>query len=185
MKPKYLTINPDGAVFSHTSKPKPLDTCWGLGHGAFLWFEEPPEDWKLELYEISKAMPKKPKKLAPVDVKFLMDVAKGLMWSCYCIGEETKYVANYSYDEALAEVKRINEERSYAGYSDWRLPTVEELSKLDCEKMHQGGRSGMTWTCQTDHSNATTVAVNMTFGKGYCYTGHTNACSVRLVRSIL
>lgn len=60
----------------------------------------------------------------------VLDRATGLMWQQ---GGSDRCM---SYDRAQSYVKQLNRER-YAGYGDWRLPTVPELmSLLEPEKMN-------------------------------------------------
>jgi len=57
------------------------------------------------------------------DGKTVTDRATGLMW-------QQSGSDNYmGYKEAQAYVDKLNRER-FAGYSDWRLPTIEELASL-------------------------------------------------------
>lgn len=64
------------------------------------------------------------------------DIERGLMWK-QCqegfSGErcETwsghRYVA-FTWDKALEHVQKLNANGGFAGYSDWRIPTIDELS---------------------------------------------------------
>jgi hypothetical protein len=53
----------------------------------------------------------------------VLDHATGLMW------QQSGSSTGMTWREAKAYVKRLNQER-FAGYSDWRLPTIEELASL-------------------------------------------------------
>ena len=53
----------------------------------------------------------------------ITDRATGLMW------QEEGSTATLRYGEAQKYIKRLNKQQ-YAGHSDWRLPTVEELVSL-------------------------------------------------------
>jgi hypothetical protein len=56
--------------------------------------------------------------------KVVVDNATGLMWHQ---GGSDDWV---SWDEAKEWVEDLNSEEGYAGYQDWRLPTLEEAASL-------------------------------------------------------
>jgi len=43
-----------------------------------------------------------------------------------CVGEARKY----TWDTAMAVARELNQLGGYAGYCDWRVPTIEELNSL-------------------------------------------------------
>lgn len=53
--------------------------------------------------------------------KTVTDPQTGLMWKRKCESKE------YTYDEAVEKFKGNDE---FAGYNDWRLPTIDELKTL-------------------------------------------------------
>jgi hypothetical protein len=55
--------------------------------------------------------------------KVVIDHASGLMW------EQSGSPDPRTYQQALAYVKKLQDEE-FAGYKDWRLPTIEELGSL-------------------------------------------------------
>lgn len=63
------------------------------------------------------------------------DYSTGLMWKKFSEGQRTitcgkGMVRQYTWDYAVNRFRQI----SFAGYNDWRLPTVEELrSLIDCQ----------------------------------------------------
>ncbi len=57
------------------------------------------------------------------DDKVVIDHATGLMWHHSGSGE------NMEWEDAKKWVRKLNN-RGYPGYSDWRLPTVEEAASL-------------------------------------------------------
>jgi hypothetical protein len=64
--------------------------------------------------------------------KVVIDRATGLMW--HQSGSSTS--SYLSYEEARQWIRDLNN-RVYAGYSDWRLPTVEEgASLLESSKLN-------------------------------------------------
>jgi len=77
----------------------------------------------------------------------LIDVKTGLQWQRFSMGQKWKNntcrgeAVRYTWDEALAYAQNDN----YAGYTDWRLPTIDELKSL----LHPGLLK--IW-CDTDES---------------------------------
>ncbi len=57
------------------------------------------------------------------DDNVVLDHASGLMW------QQSGTVKDISYDDAKEYVTELNSEQ-FAGYSDWRLPTLEEAMSL-------------------------------------------------------
>jgi hypothetical protein len=57
------------------------------------------------------------------DVAVVIDHSTGLMW------QQAEDVSHFSWEEAEAHVVKMNEE-NLAGFSDWRIPTAEELLSL-------------------------------------------------------
>jgi len=55
--------------------------------------------------------------------KVVVDHSTDLMW------QQSEDPSQMSWKEVEAYVKKLNEDK-YAGFSDWRLPTAEELSSL-------------------------------------------------------
>jgi hypothetical protein len=55
--------------------------------------------------------------------KIILDYATGLIW------HQAGSVEHVDYQKALLWVKELNQQE-YAGYSDWRLPTLEETVSL-------------------------------------------------------
>ena len=103
------------------------------------------------------------------DVKVVLDRATGLMW------QQSGSVYEISYSDAKKYVARLNSDK-FAGYNDWRMPTLEEAMSL-MEPTEKGG--GMyidpvfdkterwIWTSDT---NETTLAWLANFVSGNCYT---------------
>ena len=61
--------------------------------------------------------------IAQQDGKVIADEAIGLMW------QQSGSKEQLLYEDALSYIERLNREQ-FAGFSDWRLPTVEELTSL-------------------------------------------------------
>lgn len=75
----------------------------------------------------------------------ITDTETGLMWKRCSEGLSGKdcekgKVKEYEWDEAMQRFKNVD----YAGYSDWRMPTIEELKTLVyCSKGVKDKKSGM------------------------------------------
>ncbi|NQU42593.1 DUF1566 domain-containing protein [bacterium] len=122
----------------------------------------------------------------------LTDRATGLMW-------QQGHAPDYTpFDGARPYITRLNRER-FAGHSDWRLPTIEELASLmtrerlndnlhlsplfsnrmwfwSCDKGGMG--TGREWT-----GTRSTWAINLNYGSCFCLED-TNAQDVRAVRTV-
>jgi len=64
------------------------------------------------------------------------DVKTGLQWMRCSLGQEWRVgtcvgnAATYRWEEAREAAETLNRHGGYAGYQDWRLPTIEELQAL-------------------------------------------------------
>ena len=56
-------------------------------------------------------------------VQVILDHAAGLMW------QQNAAAAQMSWPAAFEYITNLNRQ-SYAGYTDWRIPTIEELASL-------------------------------------------------------
>lgn len=83
------------------------------------------------------------------DDSTIMDNATGLMW------QQSGSEINFSYEAALEYVNQLNN-NCFAGYSDWRIPTIAELvSLLEPEKTNGylyisplfDGKQQWCWSC--------------------------------------
>ncbi len=119
--------------------------------------------------------------------KVVFDRASGLMW------QQSGSAKDISCDEAKKYVAQLNSDQ-FAGYSDWRLPTLEEEMSL----MEPMGKSGglnidpvfentQRWIWTSD-VNSTSLAWPVNFVSGNCYTyvndyfDFTSGAYVRAVR---
>jgi hypothetical protein len=96
------------------------------------------------------------------------DRVTGLMWQKDGTSDEV------SFDAALKYVQELNAKR-FAGYSDWRLPTIEELCSLLEPGQNKRGQhidmvfSGSIFACWSSDQKpilSTTYAYVAYFGKG-------------------
>lgn len=76
------------------------------------------------------------------------DPATGLVWMRCAIGQEwtgstcTGTPSEYDWDDAFTAVKQLNQQ-GFAGHTDWRLPTIEELISIrQCSKGWRKDKSG-------------------------------------------
>ena len=103
------------------------------------------------------------------DVKVVLDRASGLMW------QQSGSANEISYGEAKEYVARLNSDQ-FAGYNDWRLPTLEEaMSLMEPTEKNSGmyndpvfdNTQRWIWTSDT---NETALAWLANFVSGNCYT---------------
>jgi len=90
------------------------------------------------------------------DDKIVIDHATGLMW------HQSGSFKNMSWKRAKNWVTKLNK-KGYAGFSDWRLPTLEEAVSL-LEPIEKNGNQFIApvfdktqssiWTCDSNVSNA-------------------------------
>lgn len=93
----------------------------------------------------------------------VIDYASGLMWA---LGTHMSWVLRCGYMELESSLAGMNE-RGYAGYNDWRLPTLEEAMSLLKPPTHDGWcedpiflrRVDRIWTCDRGETGALVVYV--------------------------
>jgi hypothetical protein len=103
--------------------------------------------------------------------KIVIDHATGLMW-------QQSGSPNYmSYEDAKKYIDQLNRD-SFAGYSDWRLPTLEEaMSLMEPEKSSNAlyikpvFDKKQEWIWTSDKASAS-AAWSVYFGSGYCNSRH-------------
>ncbi len=123
------------------------------------------------------------KKSISVD-SVVIDNATGLMWYQY------SSIACKRYDKAMRWVRKLNR-KGYAGYYDWRLPTVEEAASL-LEQNRRNGQyiapvfSGKQQRIVTGNTNGFEGAWSVNYSLGsVCLEPYTSDVNyVRPVRSI-
>ena len=118
------------------------------------------------------------------DGKVIYDKATGLMWQQS--GSE-KYMI---YDEALNYIRQLNQE-GFAGYNDWRLPTLREaitLLKPEKPKKHYlffdllfDDKQKWLWTFTFSRDSHYDVWI-VDFIHGDCRTVQSSGAYVRAVR---
>jgi hypothetical protein len=103
------------------------------------------------------------------DVKVVLDRATGLMW------QQSGSVKEISYSDAKKYVARLNSGQ-FAGYNDWRMPTLEEAMSLMESTENDSGRyidqvfdNTQKWIWTSD-TNEVTLAWLANFISGNCYT---------------
>ncbi len=125
------------------------------------------------------------------------DVKTHLMWMQCAEGQEGHlcegHVLKYTWDLAMRIPVHLNQRGGFAGYSDWRLPTLHELQSLVrtderptiCAEAFPNAPDALFWS-STLVKEGGREACNVYFGTGSQGTNdRDNAYSVRLVRSIL
>jgi len=117
--------------------------------------------------------------------KVVVDEASGLMW------QQGGSSENIEYEKAEKWLQQLND-KSYAGYYDWRLPTLAEAMSLMEPKKNENDlysnhifdvKQKWIWTSDQVHWTAQRWVVN--FYDGYCsnyYLDHAIGSYVRAVR---
>lgn len=114
--------------------------------------------------------------------KLVMDHATGLMW------QQSGSASYRTYADAEKYIRDLNNQR-FAGYNDWRLPTLEEAMSLMESKKVDGlyldsvfeRKQEWIWTAD---KNSAERAWYVGFGDGLCaFYGIAHFTSVRAVRS--
>jgi hypothetical protein len=115
------------------------------------------------------------------DGKIVFDKTTGLTW------QQSGSDPNITNEEARKYIRDLNQRR-FAGYDDWRLPTLEEAMSLMEPKAYRGLHidrvfdSRQAWIWTADHKSAGMVwCVN--FHDGYGDSLLSSITSVRAVRS--
>ena len=124
-----------------------------------------------------------------VQDEMVVDEATGLMWQKS--GSDT----SLTYKEAQSYIMQLNAQQ-FAGYSDWRVPTIQELMSLlePTEKNDDlyieqvfDKTQRYCWSAdrmeESEHSFCPAWYVNFNYGYVYCYPVGSNLY-VRAVRSI-
>lgn len=113
----------------------------------------------------------------------VIDHATGLMWQQ---GGSNNYI---DYAPAEVYVRMLNTNK-FAGFNDWRLPTLEETmslvepkNKYDYMYINPVFHKTQEWVWTADRTNANNVWV-VDFGSGYCGYRHVDYAIVRAVRSV-
>jgi Protein of unknown function (DUF1566) len=118
------------------------------------------------------------------DGKVIYDRATGLMW------QQSGSPESMTYEQAQAYVAQLNKDR-FAGFDDWRLPTLEEAMSLMEPKTLNGdlhidskfdAKQRWIWTADMYSAGR---AWCVAFGGGYCYRHDVgeDLSGVRAVRS--
>lgn len=102
------------------------------------------------------------------DGKVIYDQTTGLMW------QQSGSENFVSYNEALNYITKLNQGSGFAGYNDWRLPTLKEaITLLKPKKMHNSifidpvFDNKQRWIWTSDLSSASSAWV-VDFGVGSC-----------------
>ncbi|WP_146108651.1 DUF1566 domain-containing protein [Chromatium okenii] len=117
-----------------------------------------------------------------------MRCALGQTWTGEtCNGEAKKY----NWDEAHSAVNELNQHGGYAGHSDWRLPSIDELKTLIVkdqkpaidQQAFPNTPKWWFWSGSLHHASYSDFAWYVVFSSGVAYNcGRNSDGHVRLVR---
>jgi Protein of unknown function (DUF1566) len=123
------------------------------------------------------------------------DVKTQLMWLQCAEGQEgpdcAGQVLQYTWDLAMRIPTNLNQHGGFAGYQDWRLPTLDELQSLIrtdetptiCSEAFPRAPGELFWSSTLEKENGR-EARNVYFGSGSLGSNdRDNTFAVRLVRS--
>ena len=127
----------------------------------------------------------------------IFDISSNLLWMRYSLGQKFSGKVNlgdpkrYTWQEALDAAEELNQSGGFAGYQDWRVPSIDELKTL-VERgkkpainhtMFPETPSSLFWSSTTaSNVNHSAWAVYFYGGNAYWY-GKTSYYFVRLVRN--
>jgi len=101
--------------------------------------------------------------------KVIIDQASGLMW------QQSGSDASIIFEAAEVYIKELNKQQ-FAGFNDWRLPTLEEAMSLMEPKKHLSGLyidkrfdSKQKWIWTSDSVKGESWEWVVLFNGGYCY----------------
>lgn len=127
------------------------------------------------------------------------DTETGLMWLRFTYGQTWQngtavgYVKRGNWNMAFEMAKQFNQQGGYADYSDWRLPTIDELKTLiDRVKGNSGNfidtdifpeNTQYYWSSSPNaRNNDSAWCLNFYEGSGSCDVYKGNSFAARLVR---
>ncbi len=118
--------------------------------------------------------------------KVVIDHATGLMW------HKSGSFKFLSWNDAKVWIEALNQ-RGYAGYSDWRLPTTEEAASLLESRKRYGGlyidpifdrRQPYIWTGDTKEGSGVSIALSIYFDDAKIRWDETNSFNRNFVRPV-
>jgi hypothetical protein len=100
--------------------------------------------------------------------RFVVDEATGLMW------QQSGSSDRMNFDGAMGYIDELNRQK-YAGFNDWRLPTLEEaMSLMERERKNKDLHidpifdNNQTWIWTSDQVKGLSAAWIVVFDFGYC-----------------
>jgi hypothetical protein len=128
--------------------------------------------------------------------KTIVDTQTKLQWMQFSLGQLWDGKANlseakrYNWQEALAAADTLNQSGGFAGYQDWRVPTVDELKTL----VERGKKPAINhtmfpatppsffWSSSPDSSHTNSAWAVYFYGGNAHWYGKTSYYYLRLVR---
>lgn len=127
----------------------------------------------------------------------ITDTKTGLIWKRCLEGQSGSDCASgsaeaFTWQQALQRAKTVNSSGGFAGFSDWRLPTIKELSSLVEHQCVDPAINLTRFPNASNHSLWSSSAVagdaSYAWGVGFSYgysnwNGKNDSGQLRLVRS--
>ena len=124
------------------------------------------------------------------------DTKTGLTWKKCSEGQSgvdcsTGTATTYTWQGALQQAQSVNNNGGFAGYKNWRLPSIKELNSIVEEQCIEPSinlavfpeSQGSWYWSSSPNADGSSGAWSVNFGNGYSYShGKGNNSFVRLVR---
>ena len=130
----------------------------------------------------------------------VVDLQTGLMWMRCSMGQTwdsqqkacTGDTTSYTWQEALGEVQTLDQGTGFAGYTDWRLPNIRELTSITRFRCNDPAINSSAFPDTPSTYYWTSTPAASRYGQGWVvgfetgqatFAYYTNTGPIRLVRA--